>query len=83
MCRRRDLVEELAKPQWWVDRKGEVPEGKSDAFQLRVFHYFKARRALLSIPLAATPTRITPGPQPEGRPGGVPGASRKGYFYKS
>ena len=36
---RKDLVEELAKPQWWVDRKGEIPEGKSDVYQLRVFHY--------------------------------------------
>ena len=36
---RRDLVEELAKPLWWVDRKGEIPEGKSDVYQLRVFHY--------------------------------------------
>ena len=37
----QDLVEELAKPQWWIDRKGEVREGQLDAFQLRVLTYYK------------------------------------------
>ncbi|KAK9919027.1 hypothetical protein WJX75_008803 [Coccomyxa subellipsoidea] len=38
---RKDLVEELTKPQWWVDRKGEIPPGKKEYFQLPIFHYYK------------------------------------------
>lgn len=37
----QDLVEELTKPQWWVDRKGEIPPGKKEYFQLPIFHYYK------------------------------------------
>ena len=36
---RKDLVEELAKPLWWLDRKGEVPEGALGAYPLRIVHY--------------------------------------------
>lgn len=47
----QDLVEELAAPQWWVDRKGEVPKGKLDYYQMRIFQYYKG---YLSSPYTAT-----------------------------
>ena len=34
------------KPQWWVDRKGEIPPGKKEFFQLQIFHYYKVCYAL-------------------------------------
>lgn len=37
----QDLVEELTKPQWYIDRKGEIPPGKQEYYQLPIFNYFK------------------------------------------
>jgi len=36
---RKDLVEELTKPIWWIDRKGEIPAGKAEAYQQPIFQY--------------------------------------------
>ncbi|KAK9862133.1 hypothetical protein WJX84_005815 [Apatococcus fuscideae] len=36
---RRDLVEELAKDRWYLDRKDEIPEGKLPYYRLPVFNY--------------------------------------------
>jgi hypothetical protein len=47
----QDLVEELAAPHWWVDRKGEVPPGKLDYYQHRIVQYHKG---YLSSPYTAT-----------------------------
>ena len=47
----QDLVEELAAPHWWVDRKGEIPIGKVDYYQMRIFQYHKG---YLSSPYTAT-----------------------------
>lgn len=38
---RKDLVEELAGPNWYLDRKGEIPEGEKPFFQLPILHYHK------------------------------------------
>lgn len=45
------MVEELAKPHWYVDRKGEVPPGKLEYYQLPIFHY---HQGFLSSPYTAT-----------------------------
>lgn len=37
----QDLVEELAKPHWYVDRKGETPPGKKEFYQLPIYNYHK------------------------------------------
>ena len=42
LLRRRDLVEELAGAQWWLDRKGEVPAGSQPFFRLPILHYHQA-----------------------------------------
>ena len=47
----QDLVEELAAPNWWVDRKGEVPPGKLDYYQHRIVQY---HQGFLSLPYTAT-----------------------------
>ena len=44
---RLDLVEELAKPIWYLDRKGELRDDQLEAFQLRVFTYFKVSEITL------------------------------------
>ncbi|KAK9840646.1 hypothetical protein WJX81_006750 [Elliptochloris bilobata] len=38
---RRDLVEELVRDQWYVDRKGEVPPGAAPYHKLPIFNYHK------------------------------------------
>ena len=38
---RQDLVEELSKQQWYVDRKGENPPDKKPYYQLPIFNYYK------------------------------------------
>lgn len=38
MARRPDLVETLAEP-FFVDRKGEIPEGKGPHYRMAVFHH--------------------------------------------
>lgn len=38
--RRPDLGAVMAAP-WYMDRKGEVPEGKQPYFQIPIFNYFK------------------------------------------
>lgn len=43
---RMDLVRELAGPQWWLDRKGEVPAGKKPYFRLPIFNYHKGYLAV-------------------------------------
>ena len=40
--RRPDLGAVMAAP-WYMDRKGEVPEGKQPYFQIPIFNYFKVR----------------------------------------
>ena len=37
----QDLVEELAAPHWYVDRKGETPPGKKEYYQLPIYNYYK------------------------------------------
>ena len=37
--RRPDLAPVLAAP-WYMDRKGEVPDGKQPYFQIPIFNYF-------------------------------------------
>jgi len=37
----QDLVEELAKPGWYADRKGEVPAGAQPYHRLPIFNYYK------------------------------------------
>ena len=44
--RRPDLARVLSSP-FVVDRKGEVPEGKQDTYQIEIFHHYKNR--LLAI----------------------------------
>ena len=34
-------MEELAGPQWWLDRKGEVPAGMQPFFRLPILHYYQ------------------------------------------
>ena len=36
-------VQELAGDDWWLDRKGEIPQGAKPFFRLPIFHYHKAR----------------------------------------
>ena len=36
---RRDLVEALAGPEWYLDRKGEIPEGEQPYFRLPILNY--------------------------------------------
>lgn len=36
---REDLVEEMTKPIWWIDRKGEIPAGQKEAYQQPIFQY--------------------------------------------
>lgn len=38
--RQPDLAPVMAAP-WYMDRKGEVPEGKQPYFQIPIFNYFK------------------------------------------
>ena len=54
--RRPDLARLLAGP-WFMDRKGEVPEGKRGFFELPVFNYHQARHHpfLLSLVAALPP----------------------------
>ncbi len=40
---RQDLVEELAKDQWYLDRKGEIPAGKLPYYRIPVFNYHQVR----------------------------------------
>ena len=44
--RRPDLAPVMAAP-WYMDRKGEVPEGKQPYFQIPIFNYFKVSAAPL------------------------------------
>lgn len=37
--RRPDLAPVMAAP-WYMDRKGEVPDGKQPYFQIPIFNYF-------------------------------------------
>ena len=43
--RRPDLAPVMAAP-WYMDRKGEVPEGKKPYFQIPIFNYFRVSLAL-------------------------------------
>lgn len=53
--RRPDLAPVMAAP-WYMDRKGEVPEGKQPYFQIPIFNYFKVSAApLLKLCCACTP----------------------------
>ncbi len=60
--RRPDLAPVMAAP-WYMDRKGEVPEGKQPYFQIPIFNYFKVSAApLLKLccgckPLSCQPVR--------------------------
>lgn len=47
--RRPDLARLLAGP-WFMDRKGEVPEGKKGYFELPVFNYYKVRSHMHALP---------------------------------
>ena len=47
--RRPDLVEVLAQP-FYVDRKGEIPEGGLPYFQLPVFNFYKVPSWLQQLP---------------------------------
>ena len=38
-------MQELAGDDWWLDRKGEIPEGGKPFFRLPIFHYHKARHS--------------------------------------
>ena len=38
-CCRKDLVEEMTKPIWWIDRKGEIAAGQKEAYQQPIFQY--------------------------------------------
>ena len=40
---RQDLVEELAGPNWYLDRKGEVPAGEKPYFRLPILNYHEVR----------------------------------------
>ena len=40
---RKDLVEELAGPNWYLDRKGEVPHGQKPYFRLPILNYHNVR----------------------------------------
>lgn len=40
---RQDLVEEMTKPIWWIDRKGEIPAGQKEAYQQPIFQYHDVR----------------------------------------
>lgn len=40
---RQDLVEELAKDQWYLDRKNEIPEGKLPYYRLPIFNYHQVQ----------------------------------------
>ncbi len=46
--RRPDLARVLAGP-WFMDRKGEVPEGKKGYFELPVFNYHQVGLAHFPI----------------------------------
>ena len=43
-------MEELTKPIWWIDRKGEIPPGKAEAYQQPIFQYHDVRNPLLWTP---------------------------------
>ncbi len=49
--RRPDLARVLAGP-WFMDRKGEVPEGKRGYFELPVFNYHQVRFCAVFLMLA-------------------------------
>ncbi|CAK0785174.1 hypothetical protein CVIRNUC_008380 [Coccomyxa viridis] len=48
---RKDLVEELVAPHWYVDRKGETPPGKKEFYKQPIFNYYQG---FLSSPYTAT-----------------------------
>ncbi|KAK9862136.1 hypothetical protein WJX84_008907 [Apatococcus fuscideae] len=48
---RQDLVEELAKDQWYLDRKGEIPAGKLPYYRIPIFNY---HQGYLSVNYSAT-----------------------------
>ena len=39
----QDLVEELAAPHWYVDRKGETPPGKKEFYKQPIYNYHQVR----------------------------------------
>ena len=41
-------MEELAGPEWWLDRKGEVPQGMQPYFRLPIVHYYNVSPAALA-----------------------------------
>ena len=54
-------MEELAGPEWWLDRKGEVPQGMQPYFRLPILHYYDVRMqpTACSRLLASPVTRAT------------------------
>ena len=42
-------MEELAGPEWWLDRKGEVPQGMQAYFRLPIVHYYNVSPAALAL----------------------------------
>ena len=50
---RQDLVEELAKDQWYLDRKGEIPEGKSPFYRIPIFNYHQVSFTICIAPFNA------------------------------
>ena len=55
--------QELAGDDWWLDRKGEIPEGAKPFFRLPIFHYHKARHsAAMHCCLLCCYTAIQAGP---------------------
>ncbi|KAK9822768.1 hypothetical protein WJX74_006847 [Apatococcus lobatus] len=42
---RQDLVEELTKDEWYLDRKNEIPEGKLPYYRLPIFNYHQGHLA--------------------------------------
>lgn len=46
--RRPDLAPVFGAP-WYMDRKGEVPQGKQPYFQIPIFNYFKVRSRPLQL----------------------------------
>lgn len=51
--RRPDLAPVMAAP-WYMDRKGEVPDGKQPYFQIPIFNYFMVSALSQSRPVWLT-----------------------------
>lgn len=54
--RRPDLAPVMAAP-WYMDRKGEVPDGKQPYFQIPIFNYFMVSLLLSPQFVCGTITR--------------------------